>query len=746
MAKRGRKRGSERKASASPETLRQNGLRSFRRGDYAGAIVNWEILVRDDPTRLPASALAEVYFRRALKGFYGGSRDAASSLSDLRRATQLVPDDACYRYHFALVAHHAGELDSAIAAYRQVRHRKGPFAERAAYPLALALLQRGDDPSTDVIWRALSEAQRKALDQAQAFRRRPYDPPADAPLLWRGLAALDGGDRRKAEATLQEVLRAPASLLEESMAHYYLGVLAAQAEQWEEAGLHWSTAHVGGLASPWLVSNLGELYHRLAEDRLQEGEAKDALAAANEAGRHKGEDRRLDELFSQAYQRLAHQAVSAGQWPAALDYWEKATEVGGSSFRLAYNRALAYENEEAFIDAGDAWREALRRRPRSADHPDAITDEQVARLWRRAAEAYQKAGEYEEAANVYRQAIKWDPDNIETRMALADGLMNDGRLEAAENELGRILERDPDHIPALLLMGEAVDESGHWWYHDAPTHYWERVLELDPANASARQLLVDFYEGRGDDAAQWGNLHFAIQMYEQALRYEPLNGRILAALGSCHFRAENPDAGRAYIQTALEHASQDLETYDAIIQAWLELGDAKQAWQVMGQAEAAVGTIPFEFYIHEAAHCIGARRGELADPWLARAVEKAPPGQPVFLMIGEMAVMMDSPEIGRKYLQQAIKSGQHLGQVYLMLGILSAKEGALNKADEHWQKATEIAQQTRDTELSQRIMLARGVFGDQSGLMQWLMRNPSLMENLDFFDDEDDEDDFFFEP
>jgi len=601
------------------------------------------------------------------------------------------------------------------------------------------------------------------LSHARAFRRRPYALAPDAPPLWRGLAALDGGDREQARVTLEQVLQSPDSRLEESIAYYYLGVLAARDEDWNEAGRKWSAACATGLSPSRLTANVGELYHRIAEDRLQGGDIEGALDAASEASRHKLYDKRLDKLFAQVYTLLAHRAASAGQWAKALDNWEKASEVAGSNFRLAYNLALAHERSEDFIAAGETWREALRRRPRRSDHPDAVSDEQVARLWRRAAEAYQQGGEYEEAANVCRQALKWDPDNLETRMALVEQLLNDGRLQAAQNELCRILERDPDHIPALLRMGEAVAESGHWWSRRPPNAHWERVLELDPTNAGARQLLVGFYEDRAENYASWGHYEAAVSRYEQALKYEPKNGRILAALGGCYFKMGDPDAARSTIQEALRSAPRSLDMYTAVIGIWLEQGDADQAWKAMAQAEAAMDVIPFEFYIYQAAHCIELRHSDLAHPWLVRALEKAPPDQPVLMMIGEMAVMMGDPDIGGVYLWRAIQADQAPGQAYLILGILAAKDGNLREARKHWREAEKIARRTHDAALDRRIALARSVFGGPQGLMELLRRHPSLLEDIDpfaglpldswtkddeldlFDDDQDDDDGFFFE-
>jgi tetratricopeptide (TPR) repeat protein len=472
-----------------------------------------------------------------------------------------------------------------------------------------------------------------------------------------------------------------------------------------------------------------------------------------EALRHRPDDRRLGELISQAHQRLAYEAASAGQWTDATQHWEAADRAEGGSFRLAYNLALAYERAEDFVAAGKKWREALRRRPRRDDHPDAIDDEQVSQLWRRAAEAYSRAGEYDEAVRVYRQAVKWNPDHVDTRMALAEMLLANGQLQAAENELDRILERDPDNVPALLRQGEVIAASGSWWWGNSPVSCWERVLELEPDNATARQLLVDFYQDQADYHLAWAGYESAVEMYRQALEYQPENGCILAALGGCHLRMGQQDVAQEYIEQALAAAPEDLNVYDEIIHAWLDVDQPDQAWETVAKAETAVETIPHVFYIHQAYYCID-RESDLARPWLARAVEKAPPDEPVLMVIGEMAVTARAWGIAREYLEQAVAAGQVVGQAHVMLGIVEAQEGDLGAAKKHWAEAERIARREGDQDLLERAQMARMLFSGPPGLASLMMSlggdpfDPSFPGFYDeddrfFFDEDDGDDDFW---
>jgi tetratricopeptide (TPR) repeat protein len=701
----GKKRRTRKRQSSI--ALRRNGLSAFEQRDYSKAIEAWERVGGQTPDMLPASALAEAYFRRGLHRLYE-ARAPQAGLEDLKQAVDLQPDDTRTIYHLGLAAHHQGRLDDAIRHYRTVLQSASDYARRAAYPLALALLQQGEDPAQTSVWDWLDDEEQAMLQEVSAFGRRPYTVSERAPALWQAIAALDDGDEERATAALQQAMEGCAGPVERQLAHYYRGILAARDEDWEEALRDWNASRAAGLTMERLEENLQEGYHRLAEERLARGNIEGALLAGEEALRHGSTYPSLEGLVSHAHQQLAHRAVSDSRWAEAGEHWEAADAAEEGSFRLAYNLALAYERSEDFLAAGERWREALRRRPRSDDHPDALSDDQVARLWQRAAEAYTKAGEYNEAVQVYRNAVKWNPERLEARLALSEALLLNGQSQAAENELQRILDRDPDNIPALLRMGEVVYNSWHWWM-GSPVDYWERVLELDPGNAVARQLLVDFYQDQAENALHWGDYERALRMYEEALSTWPGNARVSAAMGALYVRLDEYERAQSHIERALGNASDDLRVYEQIIRAWLDVSDLDEAWRVMKEAEANIDEVPYEFYIAQAAYCIDYAK-DAVPLWLDRAVEEAPPGAPVLKRIGEMAALNGALDLAREYLERAIEANQEPGEAHLLRGLVALQEGDTVTAQMRWSDALKIARRTDDEELMEQVEGARVIF------------------------------------
>jgi tetratricopeptide (TPR) repeat protein len=405
-----------------------------------------------------------------------------------------------------------------------------------------------------------------------------------------------------------------------------------------------------------LHSNLAEIYLHRAESLLTQGDAQSALAAVEEARKHNPGEKALTELSAQIHQQLGFDAAAANRWDEAQSHWQAAVELDSGSFRLAYNLALAYEKSDQHLLAGQTWREALRRRPRRADH-------------QRAAECYRKAGEFDEVGRTYQQAIKWAPENVNLRLALAESLMTDGRLQAARNELERVLERDPKNIPALLRLGEAYfrDEGSPWYVKGRAKSLWENALQIEPKNSQALQLMGEWYLDQGEIAYTWEDYERAIEDYEKSLEFRPKDIQTLIYLAECYIELEDKSRGEECVSRAIALATK-FDDYASIIVFCLEAEYDERAWEVTAQAEARFGKVPIDFFVAMAEELLKAGRKSAALAWLQRAIEKALPEESVLVLIGEMALNIDSP-LSKEYLEKALEAKQMPGQAHLLLGI-----------------------------------------------------------------------------
>ena len=154
--------------------------------------------------------------------------------------------------------------------------------------------------------------------------------------------------------------------------------------------------------------------------------------------------------------------------------------------QLFQNLALAREALQQWRAAAEAWREVLRRRPRKQHHPEAVTDAQMATLWRHVAECYERVNDAHEMLTCLKNAVKYAPADLELGVKVADISSQTGRDDAAMKELERLLAINAQYVPALLRLGTLYQSR----YDRDSMPIWRRVLAIEPHNEEARQALA----------------------------------------------------------------------------------------------------------------------------------------------------------------------------------------------------------------------------------------------------------------
>lgn len=720
MAK--KKQQKQQKQGQSISDLRFNGLQAFRKGDYTRAIFIWEQMREKNPETSPINALAETYFRRGLKS-------PQSSLDDLQKAATLRPTEIRYQYYLGRGYYATGQYPQAVTILEKVSQSTPDFSYRAAYLLALSLLRQGKNPMAHPSWQKLPPADRERIEHSQRLQQKPPMLPAGATPVLQALAALSKNQLDQAEQHLQQAL-ATEGIKQSGFIYYLLGLVAIQQDKETLALERWQKAFNNGLSNPKLRDNLSELCHRLAEEKLKNNDYQAAIALADRGITYKPENNGLTDLLSHAYQIVAFEAANRNDWKTASQFLELADSKTNGSFRLAYNLALVYEKVEMFDSAADRWREALRRRPRRSDHPDAMSDEEISRIWQRAAEAYMREEEFEEANHVYKQAVKWQPDNLNLRMALINNLDNTGRFQAAINEAERILEQHPNYVPALLRLGELVYETEPSWSVGRASTYWEKALELEPSNSKAKQLLAEFYEEKATGLLTYEQALFYVN---KALSYNPQKTALLTKKGHILLYLKQPNEAETVFAEAIRVLPADETVYQVIVLAYSEFNQLDRAFQVIEQAKKNLPTFDYEFFFPLISDSF--RLGvDMAQQWINKVIEYAPAGTPIFVPIAQLCLTHPKgATLAKEYLAKALAVGEYPGQTYLLLGMLASQSGDKKLADKHWQQAKKIARQTKDMELQTRIQQIEMIFSGPIGLMNRLVGGQLGTRDVEYF-------------
>ncbi len=704
-----RKRQEQKKkqeARLTGPVLAQQGLQAFKQGDYRAAIQAWEKARHkaDKPAKL-IEALAEAYFRQGVSASPPG-------LADLAQAVQLRPADPMYRYHLALAHHRLGQLNEAESIYRELLAAEPPF-ERAAAPLAQLLIEQKTPLSKDSVGSHLEPKVQAQLAAAEALvrgkvvstlQRLAEETPLEP--VWQGLLALALGNKAAARQHLPAALSTSPSLSlsAQAVAHYYLGVLAAEAGQLEAAYQHWHTAQTNGLDTPHLRQNLSALAYRQAVAAQQAGRPQEARERLGRISAHPGFS--PADLTRQVNWELGYAAALQSQWEQALAHWQAVAQAGDDSRHLLLNLALAYQKTGHFFEAAERWRELLRRRPRKADHPDALNDEQVARIWQNVAENYNAAGYYDEAITTYKNALKWSPDNLNLRLKLVEAQQAAGRWQAAENELNRILEQHPNHVPALVMLAESYSED----YFSGPARQlWAKVLELEPQHPVARQQLAHLYEREGSMAAQWGNTKRAREVYQEGLGQFPDNQRLHLVMGLSYARDRDFDQARRYFEIALALDPTELNALHDIFLVWVNLGVEPDLEQIINRIKAVQSPIPAGFFIDLIGHSREAKRNAVAESLLEHAEARYAEDEAALLDVAMERLEMGQDEHAATLLRRILKNKPDYAPANLRLGAIYYKMGQTRLANRHWDKVQQQAQKEGDHELLHELKIVKDV-------------------------------------
>jgi tetratricopeptide (TPR) repeat protein len=147
------------------------------------------------------------------------------------------------------------------------------------------------------------------------------------------------------------------------------------------------------------------------------------------------------------------------------------------------------------------------------------------------------------ACALYPGAADWnDPLTADEHLVLAYTYQQQGQLQPAAREYKAVLKSQPQHLSALLALGNIAFQNEEWTNAE---EYYRRVLATDPHHAGAANNLAMVYLSTGSDLDEAERL--ARHALEQPTELRPY---ILETLATLYSRQ-----GRwADAQTAVEEA------------------------------------------------------------------------------------------------------------------------------------------------------------------------------------------------
>jgi tetratricopeptide (TPR) repeat protein len=491
-----------------------------------------------------------------------------------------------------------------------------------------------------------------------------------------------------------------------AIAQYYLGVGAMRQGDVETAQSAWRLAAEAGMTAARLTENHRQILRIQAHALGQEGHWHEVVTLLQTQGATEAPDTVLQELLAVAHMHLGSAAAQASDWTTAAGHWQEAA-TRSASRQLFQNLALGREALGQWRPAADAWREMLRRRPRKQEHPEALTDAQMAILWRHVAECYERVEETSEVLTCLKNAVKYAPTDVELRVKLADVSQQMGREEAAEQELERVLAVNAQHIPALLRLGALYAAR---WDRD-PLPLWRRVLAIEPQHAEAREVLAQFYvEKVQEDDPQYGWLDRLrrrstkekIALLHEGLRELPGHPSLLMEMGELYATMKKVKEARTYFTQAWEAAPHKPSVVASAIHSLLHAGGGDMVTRLLPTVRQIPGLLAM-FWVDLMRQVLQCKLGEeWLDGFGEEALSLADQGRHgetrayVLVQLFEAANTAKAPEVATRYAARIRAEHPHSGGVEFTEAYQAHHRQDSSRALRLLQEAQRVARQANE--------------------------------------------------
>ncbi len=270
----------------------------------------------------------------------------------------------------------------------------------------------------------------------------------------------------------------------------------------------------------------------------------------------------LDPIDPQPYYHLGLTYLAMGRNEKAAQAWEKCLELD-NTVSMVRKKLIELYRKEGNQEAAAQHEKLLQ----DTSYPGETPTERKGRI------AFTH-GNYREAANAFRRAIKQNPERVDNFYNLGASLIKLGELQEASRWLIRCLALDPDHQEAMRYLAKIYIELKDY--------------------SRAEAVLKKFTSRSPDDAAAWKDLSMVLMQQEKFQDAIEANRRLVKLM---------PNDARGYYNLGV---------------LYYRLGQVDNAIGYWKQATSKQGVIP-DIYYNLAV--VSAKKGELKDAH--RYIEKA---------------------------------------------------------------------------------------------------------------------------
>jgi len=256
------------------------------------------------------------------------------------------------------------------------------------------------------------------------------------------------------------------------------------------------------------------------------------------------------------------------------------------------------------------------------------------------------SGQFQDAEQFFRQALKAEPDNPSALKHLGQALAASGKFAEAVDVLRKAHQRDPNDLQILVDLAAALRTQNRL---DEAIAYYQKALQIQPEFAQLHLNLGDLHRAKG-------NWNEALAVYQQALKTWPF-------LAWAHYEM-------AKVFEAQRKLNDTIACYQRAVQAW-----------------------PFFAEAHRDAGHVFRSLGQLQPALLAyrQALQCKPDDPDTLTQLGSIAVHMSQFEDAQGYFQKALKSNPSHAEAHHGLGMAYTFLGKIDEAEECFREACRLS-------------------------------------------------------
>jgi tetratricopeptide (TPR) repeat protein len=173
----------------------------------------------------------------------------------------------------------------------------------------------------------------------------------------------------------------------------------------------------------------------------------------------------------------------------AVNRFKRALQMDPTFTDAAISLSVIYNDTGHYEDGRKVFEQAemAARRKRGTPTPSAVLARDLSRKHVELGNLYRGLQRFDEAANEYLKASRLDGDNVDARILLAKTHGQRGQMQAAREELERLVNEKPDHVTARVHLALLYFAMGN--VVDAQIELQD-ALQKDPANSQVKMYLA----------------------------------------------------------------------------------------------------------------------------------------------------------------------------------------------------------------------------------------------------------------